>query len=491
VADGIDDHANPPGEPLRVLGITSRYTTVLQHSMSELQAAVQSAGASPATSRFEVAIEPDDQSLENPFLEKIASFKPDLIVQISRMRYENPHLPRNVPFLCWDQDNLPVMRTAQATASLDALTYVAGHAPVFGYTNLGWPRRNCIFCHAAAATLRYQPSPVPESLRKKFACDISYVSNASGSPSSLAENLRQRWNSAPALQRLFDALAADVLAKSARGDTWEFVKLRNLTRARVAVEGIALEPAALHELTMALNTLADRAFRHTALEWVARWSLTNSKVLRLYGNGWEANPQFAGFAAGHVSPGEEARAIFQASRINLQLIEPGFIHSRALDGLAAGGFFLTRYTIADGLDSEEVATLYRLAKWVDAHGIQTDAQLDAIADPEVRQMVAATRAYYHRYEVSEPLCPSLHIWAQMPAAACLFPQLKEITFRSAEEFATLADRYLDGNQGDAIRARIAGDMRTIVEDNFSYTARWKTFVAAIRRGLELASSQGA
>ena len=34
---------------------------------------------------MEVAIEPDDQSLENPFLEKIAGFQPDLILQISRI----------------------------------------------------------------------------------------------------------------------------------------------------------------------------------------------------------------------------------------------------------------------------------------------------------------------------------------------------------------------------------------------------------------------
>ncbi len=143
-------------EPLRVLGITSRFTTVLQHSMAELQAAVTS-WAGPAGNRaaMKIAIEPDDQSLENPFLEMIATFKPDLIVQISRMRYENASLPENVPFLCWDQDNLPCMRDPRALASMSPLTFVAGHGAVYGAMFLKWPLQSCIFCHPTGMTHHY------------------------------------------------------------------------------------------------------------------------------------------------------------------------------------------------------------------------------------------------------------------------------------------------------------------------------------------------
>jgi hypothetical protein len=477
-----------PGEPLRVLGITSRYTTVLQHSLRELQAAARevsgAAGEGGAGFRFEIAMELDDQSLENPFLEEIGRLKPDLIVQISRLRHENPQLPANVPFLSWDQDNLAVMRTAEATAGLNELTYVAGHAAVFGYTNLHWPRKNCIFCHAAAATLRYRPEPAPaRALMEAHACDISYVSNASGPPGALLEQLRERWKGAPGLLALLDELAREVLARSAAGETWEYVSLRNLARGRAAAGNVRLDDEALREMTMDLNTFADRAFRHTALEWVSRWCVENGRTLRLYGNGWDRHPVFGRWAAGHAPPGEEARAIFQASRINLQLIQPGFIHSRALDGLAAGGFFLTRFTMADGLDSPEVATLYRLARWVVEKKIETDAELEAVEDPEVRAMTAATRAYYLRHEVTEPLCPSLHIWAEMPAAACLFPRLWEITFRNQQEFAMLVEKFLDPAEGEALRRENAIAMRGIVESRFSYAARWRTFLGGIREGL--------
>ena len=198
------------GEPLRVLGITSRYTTVLQYSMAELCEAAKAAGHD-----MRVAIEPDDSSVINPCDQIIAEFKPDLIVQISRMRYENPTLPANVPFLCWDQDNLPCMRTPAAAASLNGLTFVAGHGAVFGFGQLNWPEQKLIFCHPAGATHRYPNRPAPPAVRERHACDFSYISNASGTPESLRDSLSGRWRY-PALKPLFDAGADHVISSAGR-----------------------------------------------------------------------------------------------------------------------------------------------------------------------------------------------------------------------------------------------------------------------------------
>jgi hypothetical protein len=103
-------------------------------------------------------------------------------------------------------------------------------------------------------------------------------------------------------------------------------------------------------------------------------------------------------------------------------------------------------------------------------------------------MIARTRNYYLRHEVTEPLCPSLHIWAETPVAACLFPQLADITFRNEQEFGQLASRYLnEDSHGGALRQRIAADMRAVVERQFSYGARWESFVTGIREGLRRAA----
>src|SRR5262249_4996272 len=152
------------------------------------------------------------------------------------------------------------------------------------------------------------------------------------------KKLRDRWKSHPSFGSLYDELVETLLSqhRQGAGQAWDYVALRNLARSRAAARAILLDPRALNEMTMDLCTFADRAYRHTALAWVSRWCESNGKTLNLYGNGWESHATFAKWAAGPAAPGEDARAIFQVSRINLQLIQPGFIHSRALDGLAAG-----------------------------------------------------------------------------------------------------------------------------------------------------------
>ena len=64
-------------------------------------------------------------------------------------------------------------------------------------------------------------------------------------------------------------------------------------------------------------------------------------------NGWENHPTLSEFAAGPADNGRELLCIYRASKINLQLMPAGFIHQRALDGLASGGFFLTRFIPQD------------------------------------------------------------------------------------------------------------------------------------------------
>jgi Glycosyl transferases group 1 len=464
-------------QPLRVLGLTSRYTTVLKYSMAEMQEAVgQWTTPAGGSAEMRTAIEPDDQSTENPFLETIATFKPDLIFQISRMRYENGLLPQNVPFLCWDQDNLSCMRTPQATASLDRRTYVAGPGAVFGYANLNWPRGSCVFCHPAGATFRYCDRPIDDAARSRHECDVSYVSNASGTPEDLAATLLKRWNHARGVV-LFKEAAAIIRAQSDAGETWDFFRILNLLKSMEC--GVELGAGPRDELAADLRTYADRCFRHAALGWVSRWCLANGRTLRLYGRGWEHHPEWKQWAAGIAEPGEETRAIFQASRINLQLIESGFIHSRSLDGLAAGGFFLHRTSTNDCTDPIAGAAQQDLAKFASALGLSTKRDLDTCSHPVVSSAWASIRAGYDSWQPDARIS-GLAMWNHVPPPRLVFPELPQISFSNAAEFATLAEKYL---RNEGLRVSLAAEMREIVLNKMSYTRRWEQFLTGIRDGL--------
>ena len=443
---------------MRVLGITSRYTTVLQHAMSELQSAVHTIRRNAREGREEpladtiecdmqITIEPDDHSLENPFTERIASFEPDLIVQISRMRYENPQLPQNVPFLTWDQDNLACMRTDAATASLDPLTYVAGHGAFHGYVYLGWPRRNCIMCQPAAATHRYAPRELSAAELDRYPCDMSYVSNASGSAAELREQLAVRWRDDAHTEALFLGLTDAVLAGGKSHENWNSSRFYGLLGQLQAQRGVELIPRVADEMVMGAVTVADRAFRHGVLEWAADLADQQGCTLRLYGNGWDRHPRFAKYGAGVARQGDELLAIYQASKINLQIIETGFLHSRALDGMAAGGFFLTRRTDYDGLDTAAVQARHDLSLYIRSHGIKSIDQLEKSSDPQVRQWWQIIRQGMHESASSaifrpEEFLRGLEVFAQTPAACIIFPQFDQIAFTDRDSFSTRVQRFL-------------------------------------------------
>ncbi len=479
------------GGKLRVLGITSRFTTVLQHAMSELQAAVQAVrpgtGADTAGTGLcdmQIAIEPDDHSLENPFTQHIATFQPDLIVQISRMRYENPQLPLNVPFLTWDQDNLPCMRTDAATASLDRLTYVAGNGAYHGYVYLGWLRRNCIVCQPAAATHRYARALSAAEL-DRYRCDLSYVSNASGSAAELRDRLAAHWRNDENTDALFLGLTNAVLARGELSENWNSSRLLGLLAELQKHRNIQLHPRAVDEMVMHAVTVADRAFRHTVLAWTADLAQTNGYTLRLYGNGWDQHPRFAKFAAGPAQQGDELRAIYQASKINLQIIETGFLHSRALDGMAAGGFFLTRRTDYDGSDIAPLQARHNLSLRIRSQGIKNLDQLENSPDPQVQQWWQLVRKDVHEsapgiiFRPNE-LLRGLELFAETPPACIVFPQFDQIAFTDRESLSSRAHRFL---ADDAMRTTLAAQMRQVVLDQFSNDVRWTKFLGGIKAGL--------
>ncbi len=465
---------------LRVLGITSRFTTVLQYSLEELADAVRAAGH-----EFQTCMEADDQSHEVPFVAAIAAFRPDLVVAISRLRYENTELPANVPFLCWDQDNLPSMRTAEAGRSLDALTFIAGYGARWGYERLGWPRRNCILAFQAAATHRYHNRPVDESLLQKHRCTFSYTSNASGSPESLLAEHLNYFQSVLAAKAVYERAAAELLPSARTGQVWDTVRAAQLLDAVLRTHPATIEAGIRSEMVIRLRQLSDRAFRHVALGWVADYCESRDKTLRLYGSGWENHPRFASYAAGFIKPGEELRAVYRASEVNLQIIETGFLHSRVLDGIAAGGFFLYRLAPeARDLDNSEQARVAMTRRAFETNCV-TFGQLDASTDPIIVGPWAHARAVIPLGKPDE-YCRMLDIWQAISSEEFQIPGLDQITFDGRAQFEILADRYLADPE---LRASVAASFRQNVVENHSYDTRWRQFLSGIATGLNESTNQ--
>jgi hypothetical protein len=364
------------------------------------------------------------------------------------------------------------------------MTYIAGLGARLGYEQLEWPRENCILAFGAAATHRYHNGPVDPRLLDKHRCNFSYTSNASALPESLVSEYRGSYTKNARLGGIFDQLAAEVLSQARNEYVWDTLRVEKLVDDCCTAMDASLAEAERRTMVIQLRLISDRAFRHVALEWVADYCRANNKTLRLYGSGWESNPKFAQFAAGFLAPGEEMRAVYQASDINLQIIETGFMHSRVLDGLAAGGFFLYRLSReARDLDNSEQARLIMARRAIETNCV-TFGQLDASTDP----LIVGPWDYMRgRIKHGQPheRCRWLDIWLAAPSEETCFPQLDKVTFATRQQFCEMADHYLDNPDA---RRQVAGSMRQIVLDQFSYDTRWQQFLDGIASGLRQAAA---
>ncbi|MHC5108612.1 MAG: glycosyltransferase family protein, partial [Planctomycetota bacterium] len=195
--------------------------------------------------------------------------------------------------------------------------------------------------------------------------------------------------------------------------------------------------------------------------------------LRIYGNGWEKHPTLSEFAAGPAENGDELIRVYRGSTINLQLMPAGFIHQRALDGLAAGGFFLSRMAHGDLIGP----ALQKLGRLMRESGQRSIAEL-RVLDGRVDGWLKEIRGrYYDPEKDPQSSAISLHVFVNSELATPLvdFPRFNEVVFDSAESLAERAEFFL---QHDAERLEIAGAMRQVTVDRFSYDGWMAQFLNA-------------
>ena len=317
----------------------------------------------------------------------------------------------------------------------------------------------------------YNPQRLSDEELAPYVCDVSYVSNASQTPRQFHDEQRGALEDANA-RRFIDRLyEATHLAATGGQQIGGHRAARLIAQVEQEV-GLNLSNQFRHWLQgWYLWRLTDRIFRHDALAWVADWARQGGRVFHLYGNGWDNHATLAPFARGFASNGHELRCIYQASVINLQVFPGGFVHQRAIDGLAAGGFFLARRTIPDF----EGATVRRVCDRCDELGIQHPRQMLELADQELQAALGAYQDW-----CADPMDPDdptlladLRIQAEHLTAADVFPRFAEIVFDDAASFASLADRFVENAP---LRVEIAQGMHQAVREHLTYDQQMRRFL---------------
>lgn len=471
-AHRLDEALSGNAKPLRILAAVSTHTTFLQHSMRDAQRAFRALGY-----ECEVLIEKTPFEVISPltYHEAIRRLDPDLFFILDHLR---PGLlgivPANLPMLTWDQDQLPHVFTRTNLAAIAPHDFIATCSKSRCIDLGGRPEQ---FMGAIVPTCpeQFGGAPLTDEEHRRYACDVSYVSHASQTPEAFHKHERAGLTD-PGARRLVDAAYEMMPSMLQEHGTAHGAVIASVLSSAMRRCGVARMADELREWMTGwyLWRLGDRMFRHQALGWVATWARNNGRSLRIYGNGWADHPTLAEFAVGPAENGRELLCVYRASRINLQLMPAGFIHQRALDGLAAGGFFLTRRTSHD----LKGRVLRKLDQRIRELKLSDTQALLACDDPTLRSMLREFMGVWldNAESATTDLVDGIHATAESRYPDEVFPRFEEIVFDSAKSFAAAADRYLSD---EPARRSLVDEMRDVVLRDFSYQPTMNRFLRAM------------
>lgn len=334
--------------PLRVMGLTTRFTVYIKHSMRDLLEGFKEIGC-----EIELLIEKDDtlRTTNHYSIDMINSFKPDLVLGICYNRSNlSFKVPDSVPFINWQQDKLPHCEDPETIKKLGKTDFFI---ITFFYTlswmiEKGYPKEKLHhFEYYPTNPKIYSPIPLSTGEQKKYTCDVSFVSNCSAPAKQAFNELYSDYNHLEDSQLNILSLFYDRIEETFNSwidyptntDEYEWLFKEFCDQKNASLFSKDL----IKEISYKFHFIGDRFLRHRPLE-----KLANDGVeLALYGNGWESHPTLGRYAKGVAKNGEELNLINNASKIVYHALSTSTLHSRFIDAAASGSFILVKHLNSD------------------------------------------------------------------------------------------------------------------------------------------------
>ncbi|HEY1923043.1 MAG TPA: glycosyltransferase [Tepidisphaeraceae bacterium] len=470
------------GRPLKILGITSRFTTFLQYSMRDWLASFERLGH-----QTRLVIESHDHHFCNSMstAAACAEFAPDLVVIIDHYRRELGGIPQNIPVVMWVQDALPTIFCRKAGTEQGPLDYAMGFSRLRMIHEFGYPATRHMPAVIGCDERRFQPRKLSAQELAEFGCEVAFVSHASTPAEVLLQAAIDRSNS-PDAGRLLSAIFDEMRGEYEAGRiVTESIRIREMCdRAMLATKTTLPQTEMPKLIDLFSHQINNALFRHQSLKWAVDMGVN----LHLYGRGWEKHPWFARYARGIADNATQLSLIYQASRISLQISPHGAVHQRVMEGLACGGFSLLRYCPGDVMERRH----QEIWNWCISNGIRDDAELRNCREPHILAAIAevAEILQYDPFTGDHPFIEALRASAQagyIDSAGTIWGEDYDgVSYRSANELRAKVTRFLSD---EPERRRIAESMREVVLNRFTYLATSRRLLNFIADDLAADSSQ--
>ncbi|MBF0398983.1 MAG: glycosyltransferase, partial [Desulfobacterales bacterium] len=309
---------------LRILFVTSRYTTYLQHCSKQLEESFNREGYIVKTLK-EAEDEPCGQR-GDIYYETLCEFYPDIIFCICHLKYEDD-LPESIPYICWIQDLLPIVASGKYVSKMtkNDIVLTEIHTPeelmAIGYKDVQ---------HFPVHVNDYLFNGNPEDVF--YDCDISHVSHA---PSNNPFDP----NNYPELTRyLFQIISEQI--KQPFSSSYNFVTMDDFINLLKPIVEAKLPKSHESVYRRIRSVIANYICKTTVLKWIIG---AGYREVNLWGRGWSEMQEFSQFAKGIVSHGTELSHVYNKSKINLNLTHGATMHHKVFEVIASGGFLMTGY----------------------------------------------------------------------------------------------------------------------------------------------------
>jgi len=189
--------------------------------------------------------------------------------------------------------------------------------------------------------------------------DLLYIGGGAQDPRELLDKLVRRLHD-PKLRQLAEIVGERMLADDQQGKAyptaWHIDQLaRELTPQ---VPHLKCSAKVYRQLANALFDPFNQAlYRQQTLGWAADVADELGLTLAIHGKGWKQHPRFAKYAHAKPSTEERRNTLIAQAKINLHIAPSFVLDQKLMQGLAAGGFYLTRRHPADALLPEMVGFL--------------------------------------------------------------------------------------------------------------------------------------
>lgn len=449
------------GRPPRVLFLTTRFSTVLQHSTRDAAEAFRQLGWETY-----IIIEPaSHHALSRVGIRQVlADFKPDLVFQIDHHRFEHSDLfPDNLPFVNWIQDLLPHLMTPETGKKLSFRDFVLTPSRQRWIEEYAYPPRQCMEFRKLT---RIPSRPISWSGHSNR---VTYVSNWSQLPSAIHQELLA--GTSGSTRKVIDLTCQKMIAVYQSGHSLQTPgDVRQILLKTMQELGLTAEESVLRLTTTRLfDRMNNVLFRQQGLVWAKRACESLGLELRVYGTGWDKHPDFARCASGTIDYGPDLEELTRQSAINL-VLEP-FVcisHQRFLDAIVAGGFCLIR-------DNPVNHNIHSIIELIGAAGtpVENAVQLLEKLPQTYREQYDQTIQACDRADCSPgavdhvAIVRALQQCNLLPEQGLMLPLWDRIVFGSYEDLHQKLARF---TRDEELRVRIARVQRQYVEQRFSYQA---------------------